>query len=175
MSDLIEVAKIGRKIGLKGFCKLHISSDFPQFFTKGRKLIAVLADSQKELEIDGFNEARSEIKFVGINTPEEISALTHAMLYTTIDETTKADMLEDGEFYWFDLIGLDAYENDTLLGTISAIDESVELYLTIRLDESIKCKQRDLILPWGDRFVVSVDMDKKRVLLANALDIIDAL
>lgn len=173
MKNLIEVGKVGRKVGLKGFCKLHLSSDFPEFLTKNRTLIAKRGDLTESLIVDEFNQNRSEIKFVGINSPEEASLLTHTELFTTIDETKEAIKLGDDELFWFDLIGVDAYEGDKYIGKIVSIDDSVELFITIKIDDSFSSKQRDLIIPWSEHFVL--EATKEKVLLAHVLKIIDAL
>lgn len=173
MKNLVEVGKVGRKVGLKGFCKLHLTSDFPQFLTKNRVLIGKKGLESKELTIDSFSEDRGEIKFVGVNNPEDASLLTHTILYTTIDETKEAIELEEDELFWFDLIGVEAYENGKFIGTVSAIDDRVELFISIKLDSGFNTKQKDLIIPWSDRFVASAN--KERLELVNVLEIIDAL
>lgn len=175
MNDRIEVARVGRKVGLKGFLKLQILSDFPEFFTLGRTFVATRGDETRELTIDAFNEGREEVRFKGFNTPEAATTLTHFALTTTIDETREAIELEEGEHFWFDVIGLPVYEGEIKLGSVEGIDESGQTYLAIKLDSAFCAKQSRLLLPWIDRFVVGVDKEAKRVRVAHALELLEAL
>lgn len=175
MNDRIEVARVGRKVGLKGFLKLQILSDFPEFFTPGRAFTAVRADETRTLTVDAFHEDRAEIRFRGVTTPEAAAELTHFVLTTTVDETRKAIALGEGEHFWFDVIGLEVYEGDVRIGTVENIDEAGQTYLVIALDPALKAKQKRLLLPWIDHFVAGVDTAGKGVQVTRALELLEAL
>lgn len=175
MSDRIEVARVGRKVGLKGFSKLQILSDFPEFFTPGRTFVATRGDETRELTIDAFYEDRGEVRFRGVNTPEAASELTHFVLSTTVEETRKAIRLEEGEHFWFDIIGLAVYEGEVRIGTAEQIDDAGQVYLAVKLDDAFNAKQSRLLLPWIDRFIIGVDTEAKRIRVAHALELLEAL
>ena len=79
----VEVAKLGRAVGLKGELKLHLLSDFPEQFKKGAKFKI----DDKELVVEYYNPKRGVIKFLGINSPEDARKLTNKIIYSTIEET----------------------------------------------------------------------------------------
>lgn len=175
MSERIDIARVGRKVGLKGFLKLQIFSDFPEFFAPGRTIRAVRGEETRDLVVDIFHADRDEIRFRGFNTPETASTLTHFILTATIEETREAIKLQEGEHFWFDIIGLPVYEGETRLGTVENIVESGQTYLDIALEPEHAQKQRHLMLPWVDHFVIGVSPDQKSVQVVRALDLLEAL
>ena len=62
MSELIEVALLGKIVGLKGFVRLHNKGDFPNQFKKD----AIFCDKNgKELVVKSYNRANDTISFYG--------------------------------------------------------------------------------------------------------------
>ncbi|GHV01110.1 hypothetical protein AGMMS49521_0590 [Campylobacterota bacterium] len=171
--SLLLVAKVGRTVALKGACKLHLFGDFPDFFSAGRKLIAKRGDTQTELTIASYDRDRGLALFQGFATKELAATLTNYELFTTADETKEAIELSSGEHFWFEIIGIDAYENETRIGKVETIDEGSTAMLTIALDESFAKKQSRLVIPYSDRFVEGVT--NSRLMLTHTLELIDAL
>ena len=65
--DLLEVAKLGRTIGLKGAVKIFDRSDFPSKFKKGAKFYL---RNGEILEILSFNGANSSAIFKNYESVE---------------------------------------------------------------------------------------------------------
>ena len=60
-SSLLEVAQLGRLVGLKGELKLHLHCDFPEQFKKGKTFQTSKGDI---LEVLSYNQGRGVISFV---------------------------------------------------------------------------------------------------------------
>ncbi|WP_187647874.1 ribosome maturation factor RimM [Nitrosophilus labii] len=169
----VDVAKLGRSVGLKGEMKLHLISDFPEQFKKGAKF--KIAD--KELIIEYYNPNRGIIKFLGINTPEDAKKLTNKIITSSVEDTRKSCKLEEGEYFWFDIIGCEVFENGQRVGIVKDIQRlpSSDYLLVNTDDELIKSgKAKNFMIPFIDRFIEDVDIKSKRVDVKEALDILDA-
>ena len=175
MNDsLLEIAQIGKVVGLKGDLKLHDHSDFPEQYKKG----AVFTTHKgKELTIASFNATRSQVRFVGFDTRESAQALTNAFLYTTKEATRANCHLAEGEYFWFDIEGCAVYDNDQLLGCVEAIERiAASDYLHVKTDETLVQKElsRSFLIPYVDRFVVKVDIANKRIDVLDGLALLEA-
>ncbi len=106
----IPIAKIGKTHGLKGWQKIHLLTDFPEQF----KPNATYESDKISLTIEKIDIKKRLVKFKGIDTPEEAKKLTGKMLYTTEEQTKENIKLKENEYFWFDIIGCEVYENKEL-------------------------------------------------------------
>ncbi|WP_281952035.1 ribosome maturation factor RimM [Nitrosophilus kaiyonis] len=169
----MEVAKLGRAVGLKGEMRLHLLSDFPEQFKKGAKFTI----DNKELIVEYYNPKRGIIKFVGINSPEEARKLTNKIIYSSIEETRESCKLNEGEYFWFDIIGCEVLEDATLLGKVVDIQRLPSAdYLLIKTDESLveKGKAKSFLIPYIDKFIKDVNIDEKKIEVKEGLDILES-
>jgi len=165
---LIEVAKLGKTVGLKGFMRLHILSDFPEQFKKG----VTYHSRAGELTIESLDH-QGNVKFVGFNSKEDAATLTNLILSSTEEESEALCELDEDEFFWHDIIGLDIYENDRLIGRVEDIERyPSDDHLLIHTDEAIikEFGVKRLLLPYNDRTVASVDLETGRILVHGALE-----
>lgn len=170
---MIEVAKLGKTVGLKGFLRLHFLTDFPEQFKKGSIYHSRIGD----LTIEALN-AKGDVKFVGYDSKEDAAVLTNLVLSSTLEESNQACELDEDEYFWYDIIGLDVYENDILVGTVQEIERyPTEDHLLITTSETIK-KEKKLarfLLPFNKRTIVDVNLEEKKVTVTGALEIIDII
>ncbi len=153
--------------------KLHVLCDFPQQFKKG----ATFSTDRGELTIEHYNPARGVVKFSQINSPEEAKRYTNAYLYTTMDETRKDISLDEDEYFWFDIIGLDAYEKGERLGKVKDIQRLPACdYLEIETEPSLKELgfAKSFMIPFLDKFIKDVDLKSKKIELQGAKEILEA-
>ena len=172
--QLLHIATIGKTVGIHGDMKFHDKSDFPEQFFNGATFFTNL---KKEITLNDVNLERGIIKIAGINTIEDAKKYTNAKLFTTRDETRKNCHLEEGEFFWFDLEDCEVYEDDKLLGKVDDVDRiAVTTYLNIITDKKLieAGFTKKFLVPFAEPFKVSVDIDKKIIILSGAMDILEA-
>ncbi len=172
MNNKIPIAKIGKSHGLKGWQKLHFLTDFPEQFKPGREF----SSDKINLTVEKIDIKRNLVKFKGIESIDDAKKLTNRMLYATPEETRKNVKLKKGEYFWFDIIGCDVFEDDKLLGRVKEIERADVDYLVINTDENLineNYPKRFLIN--FKRNVKDVDIENKKITATGAIDILDSL
>ncbi|GEM_PF-714931 len=119
--ELLEVGVIGKSVGLGGGVKIHNRSDFLAQFRAGAEF---LLKNGEKLVLKSFNRERMTGIFVGYESVEEVKNLTNLTLYRTKEATRRDCKLKKGEFFWFDILGCEVFEDGEKLGEVSDILES---------------------------------------------------
>ncbi|DAB32985.1 MAG TPA: 16S rRNA processing protein RimM [Sulfurospirillum sp. UBA11407] len=172
-NSLLEVARLGRLVGLKGELKLHLHSDFPEQFCKGK-----VFSTQKNLvlEIATYNQNKGLISFVGYQDRDKASALVNSFLFTTKEQSQNDCKLEEGEFFWFEVIGSTIQENEKILGSVVEIEriEPVD-YLVVQTDESLvkDGMSKTFFIPFIERYVLRFDKEAKIVFVKDGLELLE--
>ena len=96
------------------------------------------------------------IKFKGMYHINDIEKFRDFSLKVAEEDLSD---LEDGEFYYHEIIGLEVYENDVLLGTIKEILQpgANDVWVVKRKGK------RDLLLPYIPPVVLGIDIVQGRV------------
>ncbi len=169
---LLKIAQIGRGVGLRGFLKLHLHSDFPEQFKKDSKFYL---SSKKELIVEEYDQKRGTIKFVGFDDKESASTLTNQFLYTTHKESRENCSLKEGEFFWFDLIGALILEDGMTLGQVEDIQRfEPDDFLLVKTDKRFvdMSLPKQFLIPYIERFVLKFDKENKMVHTKDALELL---
>jgi len=173
LSDFVEVALLGKTVGLKGFVRLHNRGDFPDQFKKNTVFYDM--DGSK-LIVKNYNCANDTIVFYGFEDVDSAKTLTNKIIYTTKEETRKNCKLKKGEFFYFDIIGCEIYENNQRLGEVEDIDEvgANHLFL-VKTDENLITKglEKSFYIPYIDIYVEKVDVENKKIYTKNAILILE--
>ncbi len=167
------IAQIGRTVGLRGDLKLHLYTDFPEQFKQGARF----ESSRGELEVASYNAARGTVRFVGYDSVDKAKALTNVKLYVDEAQTKASCTLEEGEYFWFDIIGCDIVENGETLGSVKEIQRMADVdYLSIETAPSLKAEglPKRFLLPYIDRYIERVDLDKRRIEVRDAKAVLEA-
>ncbi len=171
--EFLEVAKLGKTVGLRGDLKIHFLSDFPEQFKKG----AVFhASNSRKLHVENFDKKRSLIRFEGFVTPEDSQKLVNTVLLCTKEQTVKNCTLKKDEYFWFDIVGLDVYEDDLKLGKVSEIERIANVdYLLIKSDVDLVKKglAKTFLIPYVDRYIIDTYLNEKRIHVKDALGILE--
>ncbi|MEA1916845.1 MAG: ribosome maturation factor RimM [Campylobacterota bacterium] len=172
--ELLQIATLGRSVGIFGEMKLHIKSDFPEQFVVGAKFT-----TQKgiTLTIKSINIKKGTVSFEGYNSLDDAKKLTNSHLFTTYEQTRKNCHLDDGEFFWFDVVGCDVYENELYLGRVQEVERiGINEYLNIKTaDELVEKKHSKIFLiPYIDKFVKSTNIEEKRIEVIDGFDLLEA-
>jgi 16S rRNA processing protein RimM len=166
----IPIAKIGKTFGVKGWVKLHLLTDFPEQFKAGKSFEA----DKITLTIENINRKNNTIKFVGFNTPEEAKKLTNRTIYSTQNQSKEDIKLKKDEYFWFDIIGCEVYENDKLLGVVEDINRINDIdYIVVKIDEKLGYKQKRFLFDFK-RHIVEVDIQNKKLIVKDTIPILEA-
>lgn len=155
------VGKIVNTQGLQGEMRVLSVTDFTdERFKKGAKL-ALFNDKEEfvaEVEIASHRKAKNFdiIKFKGMYHINDIEK--YKGYHLKIAEENLSD-LDEGEFYYHEIIGLAVYQGDVFLGTIKEILQpgANDVWVVKRKGK------RDLLLPYIPPVVLKVDIPNKRV------------
>ncbi len=165
---LVLVAKLGRTVGVQGFVRLHNLSDFPEQFECGASFFD---KNSRVLKIKARNA--QSVLFEGFESLESAKTLVNLELFQSVEKSRASCKLNEGEFFYFDIIGLEVFENGLLLGIVKDILPAGNDLLLIKSDESLVKKgfASEFYLPYVDFYVKSVELgakDSKGADLQNA-------
>lgn len=173
-SDLLHIATIGKTVGIKGDMKLHLYTDFAEQFKNNTSFFI---NPHERLTLAEVNLSKGLIKVDGIFTPEDAKKFTNKKLYATMEETRKNCHLNDGEFFWFDLVGCKIIEDGIPLGKVTDIDRINSLnYLKINTDEELikTGSAKTFLIPHNKPFTINTDIKNKTITVSGAMDILEA-
>ncbi|RBQ25984.1 ribosome maturation factor RimM [Arcobacter sp. CECT 9188] len=175
MKNSIYVAKLGKAVGLQGHLRLFIDSDFPEQFKKG----AVFTTNRKlELKVLEYNEKRELVRFEDYLDMDSAKKLTNSELFTSIENTKELCKLNENEHFWFDLIACEVYENGLKLGKVKdmhrfPLNDYLEITTDIELVDNKNLPKTFLIPHILDKFIESIDIESKKIIVKNSYDILE--
>jgi 16S rRNA processing protein RimM len=166
------IANIGKCVGLKGELKLHLQTDFPEQFKKG----ATFKSDGLEVTVQYYKHDRGVVKFEGYDDRTMAEKLTTRKLYTD-EEFTRANCdLDDGEFYYFDIIGSTIVEDDRVLGEVVDITDIAGTdYFSIKTDTTLVEEKypKSFMIPYIDRYILDTDITTKTIKTKDAIAILE--
>jgi 16S rRNA processing protein RimM len=170
----IYVAKLGKAVGLQGHLRLFIDSDFPEQFKKGATFTTNKNLTLKVLEC---NLDKELIRFENYLDVDLAKKLTNSELFTTQEVTKEYCKLKENEFFWFDLISCEIFENDLKLGVVKDIHRyPLNDYLEVNTDILLVQKNlpKTFLIPHiFDIFIEKIDIENKKIFVKNAFDILE--
>ncbi|WP_279176668.1 ribosome maturation factor RimM [Campylobacter insulaenigrae] len=172
-NELIQVAKLGKSVGLKGYVKLHNLSDFFEQFKKGAKFFDA---NQKIYTIKSFDASRSLALFENYESLESAKMLTNLSLYQTKELTRQTCILDKDEYFYFDIIGCEIFEDNIRLGVVKDILESGSNFLFL-IQSDIDLVNRSLAqnfyVPYVDKYIQNIDIEHKKIFAKYALELLE--
>jgi len=168
------VAVIGKTHGFKGFLKFHISSDFQEQFKRKK----IWQTSFGELEIESYYMNKGLIRFKNFENIETAKQLVNHKLFSTQDESRELCNLKDGEFFWFDIIGLEIIEDNENIGKVIEISRILNTdYLVVETSTNLTKNNKlpnTFLIPYIDRYILDVKIDEKIISVIGGKDILEA-
>ena len=157
--DDIYIGRVANTHGVRGGIKVFPTTDDPARFEKLKKVI--LEDTKGRDAEYKITNVKYAGKFVVLQL-EGIDDMNEALLLKqSIVKISKKQALplEEDEFYVGDLLGLDVYEEGTMIGVIKDVifTGSNEVYVIDMTDG------RELLLPAIKDCVLKVSLKKKRM------------
>jgi len=150
------VGKITAPRGLKGELKVRLLTDYPQRLLQ-RDTIFV-GDPPEPYAIDSLHihSNKAILRLAGIETREQAEAMRRRDLLVPLDEAVP---LEEGEYYVFQIVGLDVYtDQGELLGRVSDVifTGSNEVYV-------VQSTEKEILVPAIAEVVQEVDLEAGRL------------
>ncbi len=173
-SEKLQIATIGKVVGLWGELKLHLQSDFEDQFKSGSRYVLTNGST---IEIENYNHSKSMVKFIGFNIREDAQKLTNQKLFTTVEATRENCSLKEGQFYWFDMVGSLVYDSDTCLGIVDEIERIGAVdYLVIKTAEDLVEKEHStkFYIPYIDEYIKHFDSENKKIETEGGLLLLEA-
>ena len=157
IDDCYQIGHIVKTHGLKGEVNVKLDVDFPEdyeelesvFLEQSGNLVPFFIS---EISISG---KKVKIKFEDINSIQKASELVKAVLYRPLSELPK---LENGKYFYHDLVGFEVFEKGKLIGAIKSIYQASSQFLA-----AIDHNGKEVLVPIGDHIFVSVDTIKKKI------------
>ncbi len=162
-NETLEIATIGKRVGLSGALKLHLQTDFVEQFIPGNTF---LSSKGKRLRIKSYDTARDLVVFEGYESRESAAELVNQKLLSTREATRSQCKLEEGEYFWFDVIGAEVMEEGERLGEVSEIERIADTdYLVVKTDEALLKKRlpKRFYVPYIEVYIEDFDPKLKRV------------
>ena len=159
--NYFNVGKIVNTQGLQGEMRVLSVTDFAEErFKKGAEL-ALFDENDQFVRTVVIGSHRKQknfdiIKFKDMYHINDIERFRDFTLKVREEDLTD---LEDGEFYYHEIIGLEVYEDDLLLGRIKEILQpgANDVWVVKRKGK------RDLLLPYIPPVVLGIDIEQGRV------------
>ena len=159
--NYFNVGKIVNTQGLQGEMRVLSVTDFAEErFKKGNRLALFDKKDQFVMDVEIASHRKVKnfdiIKFKGMYHINDIEKFRDFSLKVAEEDLSD---LEDGEFYYHEIIGLEVYENDVLLGTIKEILQpgANDVWVVKRKGK------RALLLPYIPPVVLGIDIEQGRV------------
>jgi len=167
------IAQIGRTVGLWGDLKFHLHTDFPEQFKAGQ----TYKSNRGELTIAEVNLKRGTIRFQGFESIDSAKKLTNVKLFADEEQTKESCELNEGEHFWFEIIGCILKQENEVLGTVEEIQRMGDTdYLAIKTDDALiqTGLPRHFLVPYIDRYILKADIAEKTIYTQDAKDILEA-
>jgi 16S rRNA processing protein RimM len=169
LENPILMATIGAAQGLRGEVRVRSYTDDPTALGDYGKLHS---DDGRVFEILEIREAKNIVivRFRGINDREAAEALTGLELFIERDNLPD-DELEDDEFYYADLEGLEVVDAEgSSYGTVVAVHD-------FGAGDLLEIKgpgRRPALIPFSEAAVLEIDLEAGRILIdPNAAGLIE--
>ena len=147
------VGKIVGTHGIKGELKVKSDTSFDRF-KKGNKLYI---EKEEEIIINSHRQHKG-MELITINN---LTNINDVLCYVGKDLYVphNREELEDGEFYYEDLIGLDCYDSkNNLIGSIIDLQEVPQGLIL-----EIKSKSKTILVPFVDEFIKEIDLENNKL------------
>ncbi|WP_297789342.1 ribosome maturation factor RimM [uncultured Anaerococcus sp.] len=158
----ITVAEVITTHGIRGNVKVRSFSDNEKRFEKGSKVY--IGDELLTIE-DSFDQKGLKVlKFVEYNDINDSIKLVGKDI--TIDEKDRG-VLSEGEFYIYELIGLDVYSKGQIVGKVKDVISGVypnDVYVIEKKDN------KEVLLPALKTVITNVDINNKKIEVDNLSD-----
>ncbi|PKL41028.1 MAG: 16S rRNA processing protein RimM [Candidatus Riflebacteria bacterium HGW-Riflebacteria-1] len=167
--SLIVIGKVRRTVGLRGWVRVGLNTDYPERFSPGSQvLVKRLTGEPEPVEIEDWREHFSgdaiEIKFVGADDCDAAATFVNTLL--VIPKSEREQLSSGTEFYPDELSGMQVVSPE---GKVSGVVITLEAevanpYLVVKTNNG-----SEVMIPFLKVFIGSVDRKARQVKLVEPL------
>lgn len=158
---MIAVGSILRPVGLRGEVKVSLLTDFPERFKDLSDVIVETKGGEAQrYRIDHVRYALPfvYVTFAGLSSIEQVSGLAGGLIQIPEEDRVP---LPEGNYYHFELEGLDAYlEDGAYLGKVEQIFKTGSNDVFV-----VRNGEREYLIPALHTVVKEIDLSKKRMVI----------
>ncbi|RTL13272.1 MAG: ribosome maturation factor RimM [Neisseriaceae bacterium] len=165
-ANLIDMGYIANAFGIQGWVKIKTATEYSDSLDEYAQVYLKLKDGtilSKKIEKSFARDGVFHAKLAGINDRDAAFALKGIII--AVDREEFPD-LDDDEFYWVDLIGLNVINvQGESLGIVKDLMETGANDVLV-----VKLEQEERLIPFVAQYVVKVDMQNKQIIVDWGLD-----
>ena len=153
------IGKIVGAHGVKGNCKLRTYTESLTAFQPGGNIRLITSSGRENTYEINWIKPHSKVYLLslkGVETRHQAETLIGSELFI---EKDKLPELDDGSFYWHDLIGMEVFTTDaTYLGRLEQVIQtgSNDVYV-------VKDDADEILIPALTSVVIDIDLEHKRM------------
>ncbi|WP_104749665.1 ribosome maturation factor RimM [Helicobacter cynogastricus] len=172
IEDLVVIGRLGRAVGLSGGLKFILEGDFVETLACGACVHlyqeSALGQLTMSLHVARFEPKKSLIFFEEVQTLEKAKELTNLVVAMTQEESLKRCALQEGEFLYFQLLGLEVVEGGVSLGQVVRIERLANTdYLFVQNPQKL------FLIPYIPHYIQQTDLQTKRIYTHNASGLLE--
>lgn len=149
------VGKIVGTHGIKGELKVKSDTSFDRF--KKGNILYIEKETKIEINTSRIHKGMHLITINGLTNINDVLCFVNKDIYVPHDRSE----LEEGEFYYEDIIGLDCYNSKgELIGPIIDLQEVPQGLIL-----EIEGKEKTILIPFVDEFVKEIDLENNKLFI----------
>ncbi len=156
--DCFELGFITKLHGVKGNVVLHLDVDYPDEYEELESVFLELRGNLVPFFIDDIRIQGNKaiVQFEDINSTDEAEAIKGCAAFLPLEFLPQ---LEDGQFYFHQVIDFDVVENEKVLGKVAFFNQGSAQTLMIFTHTSGK----EVLVPVTDSIFLGADLEKKQL------------
>lgn len=159
LSDCFQLGVITKAHGLHGEVQILIDSDEPENYKKLESVLLLINNELVPFFLKNWqlNGTKAIARFEEVDSLEKASKLPHTEVYLPDSLLPK---LDDDQYYYHDLVGLHAFEEDKELGIVSNVYNLPGHDLL-----AVMVNDKEVLVPISDEVIRKVDISGQKILL----------
>lgn len=157
VEDCYQLGYVTKTHALKGEIQIFLDVDIPEVYKNLESMFVLRNNALIPFFIDTIqiNKDKALVKLEEVDTIEDAQALVSSEIYLPLSFLPK---LNDGQYYYHEIIGFDLYNGKKLIGPVTNI-------LTNSAQEliAVDCNGTEVLVPFSDQVVKKVDLENKKV------------
>lgn len=154
------VGKFRRPHGVRGEIPLELFSELLELLAPDQTVYVGNRHHPLIVQDSRWKQDLLLLKFYDLDDRTAVEALTNELVYV---KTSELPPLDEGEYYYHQLIGLDVYEEEVYLGVLREILQTGANDVFLVTDEA----GNETLIPDTDEAILEIDVDAGRMRVAK--------